>query len=270
MNDFIIKEETTDKKHFTMLPNILSYIGLSANERSVYWAIKQCSGEDRTCTKSIENLCILAGIKRTCFKETMNKLCEINKFINKPLIKVVHRLKNTKVKNTNEIIIIDIWEENIDEIKEKFHQSPGDHPKVIKEKFHQSPGDQGSVATRLGVGRQTTISNTHYQNPIYKTPPPPTTPSKNSGGGGVSKKAIDFSKLCKDNDCPIEEILLIELYDKYPQATLNMVYVLAKRIKNYDKLPYNLGGWFREGVRKENEILKKKHENLNEKEIKNE
>lgn len=96
----------------TMFPNLLSKIGLTASERSLYWAIKECAGENNTCTESQKNLAAMSGLSRRSVQRTLKKLSEVNYVIQKPLIMINHRISELKGQDTNEIIILDIWDEN--------------------------------------------------------------------------------------------------------------------------------------------------------------
>lgn len=107
-----IKFTDESRNHYTRLQNILSYIGLNAFQRSVYWAIRECAGEKRNCTKSYAKLAEMAGMSVPSLHRHIATLCEINSFIKKPLIKVVYRKTEYGDKDTNEIICLDLWQEN--------------------------------------------------------------------------------------------------------------------------------------------------------------
>ncbi len=144
MSDYTIKEENPKRNNFTILQNILSKIGLTAIERSVYWAIKECAGEKGSCTKSQPNLAEMAGVGPTCLKETIVKLSLPNKILGKSLIKIIHRVLETNVKNTNEILVVDLWDDNVKIFKEKIYQSSRDS--------HKSP-NEGGVSRQATEGR---------------------------------------------------------------------------------------------------------------------
>jgi hypothetical protein len=148
MDDIHVKDENYELKHFTILQNILSRIGLSAYERSVYWALKECSGERGSCTKSYKNLAIAAGMGESSLKKTIKSLSEPNKVIKKPLILVKKRNTESGDSDTNEIVLVDIWKENLEVFKEKNGGSPRNPPK--------SPHNLGGSPRDSGVGRHAT------------------------------------------------------------------------------------------------------------------
>lgn len=116
--NFSIKD-LSSHKYFSMIPNVIYEIDLKASEIAVYGAIKRCAGENGMCTKSQAKLAKHAGV---CVKTIFNiiqKLCDINKILNKPLIKCTSRLTEHGDKDTNIIEIIDIWPECTDFFKEK-------------------------------------------------------------------------------------------------------------------------------------------------------
>ena len=114
MSDSVkIKDENNDHKYFCILQNVLSRIGLTAFERSVYWAIKECCGEHGSCTKSHPKLAEMAGLSKRSLIRTLESLAQPNKILGKSLIKIIHRVNECGDRDTNEIIIVDIWNDNI-------------------------------------------------------------------------------------------------------------------------------------------------------------
>lgn len=110
MSEIIFTDES--RAHFTSLQNILSYIGLSAFDRSVYWAIRECCGEKRNCTKSYTKLAEMAGMSEKSLRRSIESLSNENNILKKPLIQVVNRLTDCGDKDTNEIICCDLWYDN--------------------------------------------------------------------------------------------------------------------------------------------------------------
>ena len=86
-----ITDENQEHGNFTLLQNILSRIGLTAFERSLYWALREPAGEKRSCTKSYAKLAIASGMSVNSVKRTLQTLILKNSFIEKPLIKIKNR-----------------------------------------------------------------------------------------------------------------------------------------------------------------------------------
>tara|TARA_R110000868_G_scaffold136519_4_gene349511 strand:+ start:549 stop:1340 length:792 start_codon:yes stop_codon:yes gene_type:complete len=102
----------SEHNYFFLIPNILSRLGLTAFERSVYMAIKETTGEDGKCIKSNATLAKMAGLSVDSLMRTLKKLAEPNVIIKKPLISTKHRFSDSGDRDTNEIQIIDIWTDN--------------------------------------------------------------------------------------------------------------------------------------------------------------
>ena len=187
-NKVILKDENQDHKYFCILQNILSYIGLNAFERSLYWALKEACGGTGVCTKSHETLCQMSGMGLTKLKETIKSLALINVLLGKPLIIVTARFKESGDKAPNEITLVDLWVDNISHFQKNIGQSPRDQG--------QSPRDQGQSPRDGGVSRHATINKIPYKK--IKT----TTTNKSKSSSSFSQevevaaqRAFDFVKV---------------------------------------------------------------------------
>lgn len=262
-NSTKITDENNEHRFFCILQNVLSRIGLTAFERSIYWAIKECCGEHGTCTKSYAKLAIMSGMSIDSVRRALLKLSEINEKLGKPLIRIIHRVTECGDRDTNEIIIVDIWNDNI-RICQQTGGSTQQPPTSTK--IPGGSGQTGGVVADSDQGGSTQPykEEPFNKNPMNKIPPPPTSSvSKSGGGGGDLKKAIEFAKFCLSREIKLEERLIKEMYQKHPQAAINTMIKLEARIKKNEKLPDNLGGWFRREVRDEHDYLEeKKHMEL--------
>jgi len=117
-----IQIQNKNHSNFTITQNILSKIGLTAFERSLYFAIKECAGENGICTKSYSNLSIMSGMSEASVKRTLKSLSKENKLLKKPLISIEDRYTDYGDRDTKRLIINDLWTENFIFFKEKIGQ----------------------------------------------------------------------------------------------------------------------------------------------------
>ncbi len=145
MSKVNIKDQNTDHKYFSILQKILSHIGLTAFERSVYWAIKDCAGEYGSCTKSYAKLAEMAGLSIPSLKRTLLTLSEKNKFLKKPLISIKNRLTEYGDRDTNEIVLLDLWNENIKFFQKEIGEVTQNLPQVTQTPGVRSHRPEGQV-----------------------------------------------------------------------------------------------------------------------------
>lgn len=105
-------KDHSERKYFSMIPHAITEIDLKANEIAVYLAIKRSAGENANCTKSRPKLAKHAGVCQRSIFNIIQKLCCVNKFLNKPLIICNCRFTENGDKDTNLIEIVDIWHES--------------------------------------------------------------------------------------------------------------------------------------------------------------
>ncbi len=141
MSEINIKIENNHHRYYTELPNIIFEIGLTPVQMCTYAVIKRAAGERGQCTRSYATLCKMIGVKETCLKKTLKELSEKNIHINKSLIIIRNRLTEHGDRDTNEIIISDIWFDNDTYFQKQTGESLKDPPQSLKD---------------LGVGRQKT------------------------------------------------------------------------------------------------------------------
>ena len=110
-NQKTLLDESNDRQYFTIIPNILFELGLSAQEIAVYCFIKKVAGEKGSC---------FMGVRRICdtLKLSPNNLQKIKEnLIQKKLISV--EIKKKKEGGQHITRILDIWPENINYFKQK-------------------------------------------------------------------------------------------------------------------------------------------------------
>jgi Helix-turn-helix domain len=112
MSNFTIKDESSNHKYRTELPNLIFELGLSPTAFCLYSAIKRCAGDVGICTRSTTNLAKLANMSPRTLQRTLPELLEINKFIKKSLVNLTPRISDCGDQDTNELTINDIWPEN--------------------------------------------------------------------------------------------------------------------------------------------------------------
>lgn len=113
MSGYTIKDESTDYKYFSQIPNVIYFIGLDVYQISLYVTIKCFSGDRGSCTKSVPNLAKCAGMSERKLQQVILSLCEINPVLKKPLISSSKRMADEGDQTSNEIKIKDIWPENM-------------------------------------------------------------------------------------------------------------------------------------------------------------
>ena len=103
-----IKDESGDRKYFTIIPNYIANHS-TANDQSLYFQMKRYAGENGECFASEKLLCNKLGIGRKALKKSIDYLLEHGwiKFIG---------LKQTNTKGGMQPIknysIVDIWQMN--------------------------------------------------------------------------------------------------------------------------------------------------------------
>ncbi len=102
-----------ERAYYTMLPNIILEMGLSAHALALYFAIKRTAGEDGFCWKGTRALARESGMSMGSVSkakdELQKKRAELGE---KPLI-VVQHLTGAGAGN-HSIAVTDIWTENMD------------------------------------------------------------------------------------------------------------------------------------------------------------
>jgi hypothetical protein len=150
----LMSNQSKNRSFFSMLPHLLSNIGLTCFQRSVYWAIKESSGEDGVCTKSNETLAKMSGMSKRKLIQIVNELCEKNSFLGICLITVKERYSHCGTQNTNEIQVANLWMENEkwkkNEVEEGMHNmhgegaqyARGDAPRALGEGAPRAPKEE--------------------------------------------------------------------------------------------------------------------------------
>jgi len=224
MSDSVkIKDENNDHKYFCILQNVLSRIGLTAFERSVYWAIKECCGEHGSCTKSHPKLAEMAGLSKRSLIRTLESLAQPNKILGKSLIKIIHRVNECGDRDTNEIIIVDIWNDNIRVCQ--YRGSATQTPPHAKETLGIATQTVGVVPHR----HQGSATQAYKQEPFIKTPLNKTTTSDVVDFFDCLKneqRLTDKEKLSLMKSSTEERIMLALEYSKHEQPKTTLIQML--------------------------------------------
>ncbi len=250
MSEAILKDENNDHKYFCILQNILSHIGLTAFERSLYWAIKEACGEGGECTKSYDTLCKISGMGITKLKETIIKLKSVNPIIGKPLIIVTQRISPEGDKATNKIVVVDLWTENFKHFQKSMGQSPRDPP--------PSPRDQGvSRHATEGQSPRDYKEEPLNKNPLNKIPPPPA-PQKKEVGDEDKLKILKLISECKEKGLPFSEAAIYAIFKETCGLSIqNTIHKYLKRSKNLKPLD-TPDAWLRKNAIQQHEYLLQK------------
>jgi len=104
---FNIKDESGDKKYFTMIPNCI--VNHSTHyEQSLYLTMKRLAGEHGSCFASLNFLSKKLGIHRITLTQTIEKLLKR---------KWIKEIEPKKVNGgmVRQFTIVDLWKRNLSE-----------------------------------------------------------------------------------------------------------------------------------------------------------
>lgn len=257
MSDYTVKTDNSNHQYFAMTPHIIYEIGLKANEIAVYGAIKRCSGEDGVCVKSKANLAKSSGVCPKTIFNIIQRLCQVNPILGKPLLKSSTRHTENGDYDTNQIEVIDIWPENMEyfKIKKGKVNLTTPHVNVTSPKVT----DTGGVRYGLPEGQVTVTDKEEplKKNPFKKNPPPSVPVEKTEEMEKNRKNAIGLSKLCKDKDLPFTQRKVTALYNMYPQACLDVIVEFSKRKPDNMALKFP-DTWLNKHVIEQHEFLEQK------------
>lgn len=157
-------DENSDHSNFTILQNILSRIGLTAFERSLYWDLREAAGDRRFCTKSYAKLAISSGMSEKSVQRTLLSLSEKNKVLKKPLIKINHRVTENGDRDTNEIVLTNLWADNQEYFQKKIGEVTQTPPQVTQTPGVESHRPEGEVTqtykqdvfNKMSINKKTT------------------------------------------------------------------------------------------------------------------
>lgn len=186
MSEKIIIKDISNYKYFSMTPHIIYEIGLKGNEIAVYGAIKRAAGENGGCSRSKATLAKNAGVCAKTIYSIIQKLCQINPILKKPLIQSTTRFSENGDQETNLIEIVDIWPENMNLFKENIGEVNFTPPQVT---ITRPPGNHYPTP-------QVTITSKEKpfkEKPFKKTTTTPT-PSK-----GIAAVAVVSDEIKKTN-----------------------------------------------------------------------
>jgi hypothetical protein len=103
LNDF---HEESARSHFTIIPNIISHMGLDVWEFRAYHAFKETAGDRGACSKSNSTLCLEIG----CSLPTLIKIKE--SLMIKGLIIIRKQFNPNGGSMPDLITIVDMWQKN--------------------------------------------------------------------------------------------------------------------------------------------------------------
>lgn len=106
-------ENQVPVNNFTMIPNIVSHLGLDVYQRALYFEIARIAGQNHACfmnNKNLAELCDMSEKKLRLVKKSLELPME--KLGGKALIKVIHRVAENGGKTSDLITVTNIWPEN--------------------------------------------------------------------------------------------------------------------------------------------------------------
>lgn len=260
MSNISITDQNNDHKYFSILQNVLSRIGLTAFERSVYWAIKECAGEKGSCTKSYAKLSEMAGLSIPSLKRTLNSLSEENKFLKKPLIKITNRLTEYGDWDTNEIVLVDIWNDNNAVFKKNIGQITQTPPQIRKNS-PQVTRTQG-VRSHRAEGEVTQSYNKEplNKNPMNKTSSSSVPHKKMEEVVELDKRIFNLIEDCKKREFPFSAAALLSIFKETSGPSLEAALKkFSKRSKNLKPLDLP-DAWLKKNAIAEHEFELQKKE----------
>jgi predicted transcriptional regulator len=156
--------------YFSQIPHIIYELGWSAYKIATYCVLKRIAGDHGQCTKSYTKLAAMSGMSYRNFKEMINQLCEIDPILKKPLINKTTRVTECGDKDTNMILINDIWPENMNFFKDEKGGRAYGAPPQAQPASPQAYGAQGVGHTvpegrAYGAYKEEHLKN----NPLKKT-----------------------------------------------------------------------------------------------------
>ncbi len=265
MSDFIIKDESSNHKYRTELPNLIYEIGLTPALIGVYSALKRAAGDNGQCTKSEKTLSNKLFISKKTLHGLIVQLCEVNSFLGKSLIILTNRFSEHGDKDTNAITIVDIWPENYSFFtKESVGRVNSTLPSVniTQPRVESAQG----VGQNLPKGR---VNFTHKEepfkkNPIKKNSSSSNPPKKSEGGAELDKKIFLLIEDCRKKELPFSRGALLSIFKETSGSALELTLrKFQKRSKNLKPLDLP-DAWLRKNaiVEHEFELQKKEAEGL--------
>ncbi|MDE1970997.1 MAG: helix-turn-helix domain-containing protein [Patescibacteria group bacterium] len=165
MNDqYFIQEES--HSNFTIIPNIITEMGLSLSEIGLYFFFKKIAGEGGQCFYSLSRLAEMTGSCENTIRKSKANLEE------KGLIRIIKRKNEESKKNETDVILIcDIWsinQKHFDEKKnKKFNTGSPHEPPLVHHTNH--PGSKNAPPLVQKMNHPGS-KNEPYKEPIEKEP----------------------------------------------------------------------------------------------------
>ncbi len=198
MTNFSIKEENSNHKWRTEIPNIVFTLKLTPIQFVVYAALKKSAGDHGICTKSVKTIAEICQISVRKVHQTIKELCEVNPIINKSLIIKSHRFSEFGDKDTNSITIIDLWPINFEERGGSAQYAPP-HAQYAR----PSAPDAGGVVHNMHQGG---APRAHKEEPLKnnlseeeQTPPKSPAPKKQAYRDSVFLFPSEYEKLISEH-----------------------------------------------------------------------
>ena len=108
-----IREEPSNHKYRTEIPNVLRKIKLDPFARTLYWYYKSIAGDSGACFQTNATISEETGMSQTTIAKKRKILEQPQEILGgKPLIRVTKRLKENGEADSTLVEIVDIWEEN--------------------------------------------------------------------------------------------------------------------------------------------------------------
>ena len=261
MSDISITDQNNDHKYFSILQNILSYIGLTAFERSVYWALKECAGENGSCTKSYAKLAVMSGLSIPSLKRTLEILSQKNKILKKPLIQIINRLTEYGDRDTNEIVLVSLWSDNMKHFQKENGQVTQTSPRVRlnQPKVTQNQGVRSHRPE--GQFTQSYKEEPLNKNPMNKNSPPLSTQDLKRGEGReIEKEILKVIEKAKEFKMPFSESAIFSVYKLTSGIAVEQSLIaFSKRSKKAEDLKYP-DQWLKKEAEKIHDFHKQKKE----------
>ncbi len=256
MNQFSFKDNSA-YKYFSMIPHLITEIGLKGNEIAVYVAIKRSAGETSVCTKSKAKLAKQAGVCPKTIFTIIQKLSKVNKILKKPLIVCHSRVTQDGDQDTNLIEITDIWPESTSLFNEIISGKVNFTSPQVNNTQPKVTVTQGGVRYPLPDGQ---VNFTYKEEPLNKNPSSSSSEKKTEEAVELDKKIFLLIEECQKKELPFSRGTLLSIFKETSGAALELALrKFQKRSKNLKPLDLP-DAWLRKNAVNEFEFELQKQE----------
>jgi len=157
--EYIIKDESGDKKYFTQIPNMIVNHS-TAYEQSLYLVMKRLAGEHGSCFASLNWLSKKMGVDKKTVTKTIKKL------LKRKWIKEVGG-KKVLGGTVRQFVIIDLWKINIKEYESGSEVTTSESGSIIQESGSNFPESGSEKDTKKSYNKIYTKKSSSFKKPYF-------------------------------------------------------------------------------------------------------